>query len=124
MLCYLRALLFKNSWYHYVILQRWGLLKTNGCRQLQCRAYMKAPRSMTRLLNRAQRSNWQGVLVALAVVTLILAARQDVAAQNTADQPTRPTIKVLGIGNSFTGKAFSLRSYDTHSRLLCHIAKH
>ena len=25
MLCYLRALLFKNSWYHYVILQRWGL---------------------------------------------------------------------------------------------------
>ena len=24
MLCYLRALLFKNSWYHYVILQRWG----------------------------------------------------------------------------------------------------
>ena len=26
MLCYLRALLFKNSWYHYVILQRWGLL--------------------------------------------------------------------------------------------------
>ena len=26
MLCYLRALLFKNSWYHYVILQRWGVL--------------------------------------------------------------------------------------------------
>ena len=24
MLCYLRVLLFKNSWYHYVILQRWG----------------------------------------------------------------------------------------------------
>ena len=29
MLCYLRALLFKNSWYHYVILQRWGLLFDN-----------------------------------------------------------------------------------------------
>ena len=26
MLGYLRALLFKNSWYHYVILQRWGSL--------------------------------------------------------------------------------------------------
>jgi hypothetical protein len=24
MLCYLRALLFKNSWYLNVILQRWG----------------------------------------------------------------------------------------------------
>ena len=24
MLCDLRALLFKNSWYRYVILQRWG----------------------------------------------------------------------------------------------------
>ena len=30
MLCYLRALLFKNSWYHYVILQRWGLTR-DGC---------------------------------------------------------------------------------------------
>ena len=32
MLCYLRALLFKNSWYHYVILQRWGLLIAKGDR--------------------------------------------------------------------------------------------
>ena len=28
MLCYLRALLFKTSWYHYVILQRWGKSRT------------------------------------------------------------------------------------------------
>ena len=34
MLCYLRALLFKNSWYHYVILQRWG--QVNSLHDLLC----------------------------------------------------------------------------------------
>ncbi len=34
MLCYLCALLFKNSWYHYVILQRWGSLTNNDAESL------------------------------------------------------------------------------------------
>ena len=48
MLCYLRALLFKNSWYHYVILQRWGLPRKRFTRDLFARESPATARSVVR----------------------------------------------------------------------------
>ena len=45
MLCSLRALLFKNSWYHYVILQRWGKHCLAGQRQVLFRYQHEAQAS-------------------------------------------------------------------------------